>query len=292
MDIIQMVRIALAILAVASGVYFVKDLIAHKEELQQPGHWVALAIIGAVTNFFDTLGIGSYATTQAGFKFTKSSPDEVMPGTLNVGDTFPVTMEALLFMGFVDIDPVTLIAMLAAATLGAVIGAGIVVKWNIRTVRYALGAGLLILAIVLAMKNAGIGPFGLVGTATGLTGIKLVIGVVVNFFLGALMMIGVGLYAPCMALVSALGMNVDTAFPIMMGSCAFLMNASVFKFVKAGKYDRKAALMLAVFGCVGVAIAYFLVKNLPLKTLTYVVCVVMIYTSITFFRDAAKSKAN
>ncbi|MDY3121638.1 permease [Clostridiaceae bacterium 68-1-5] len=289
MNVVAIIRIVLIVFTLASLLYFVKDLLAHKEDLKGK-HWVALAIIGLYSNFLDTWGIGSYATTQAGFKFTKSTNDETIPGTLNIGDTFPVALEAILFLGFVDIDPLTLVLMLAAATLGAVIGAGIVCKWNLKVVRYALGIGLIILAIVLFCKNSGFGPFGLVGTATGLTGIKLVIGVVINFFLGALMMIGVGLYAPCMALVSALGMNVGTAFPIMMGSCAFLMNAACFKFIKEGKYDRKAALALAIFGCIGVTLAYVLLKYaIDMKMLTYVVCVVMIITSLMFFKDARNS---
>ena len=290
MDVIMILRIVLIIFVIASGAYFIKDLLAHKEDFQG-GHWVPLAIIGCITNLLDTWGIGSYATTQAGFKFTKSSPDVTIPGTLNVGDTFPVTLEALLFFSFVDIDPLTLVLMLAASVVGALVGAGIVCKWNLKMVRLGLGVGLLILAIVLACKNAGIGPFGVSGEALGLTGIKLVIGVVVNFFLGALMMIGVGLYAPCMALCAALGMNIGTAFPIMMGSCAFLMNAACFKFIKEGKYDRKAALCLALFGCVGVFIAYKVACFFSLKTLTYIICVVMIYTSIMFFRDANKTEA-
>ncbi|KMZ52884.1 hypothetical protein [Dorea sp. D27] len=289
MDVILILRIVLGLFVLVSAIFFIKDLAAHKEELKG-GKPVALAIIGFISNWLDTWGIGSYATTQAGFKFTKSSEDITIPGTLNVGDTFPVTLEALLFFSFVDIDPLTLVLMLAAAVIGALVGAGIVCKWNLKMVRIALGIGLLILAIVLASKNAGIGPFGLVGEATALTGIKLVIGVVVNFFLGALMMIGVGLYAPCIALVSALGMNVGTAFPIMMGSCAFLMNAACFKFIKEGKYDRRAALYLAIFGCIGVLGAYLLTKYaFSMYVLTYLVCVVMVFTAIMFFKDAAKA---
>lgn len=287
MDIIMILRIVLGLFCLVSLAYFVKDLMAHKEDLKG-GKPVALALIGCITNLLDTWGIGSYATTQAGFKFTKSSEDLTVPGTLNVGDTFPVTLEAILFFSFVDIDPLTLVTMLAAAVVGALVGAGIVCKWNLKMVRIGLGVGLTILAIVLACKNAGIGPFGLAGTALGLSGVKLVIGLVVNFFLGALMMIGVGLYAPCMALVAALGMNVSTAFPIMMGSCAFLMNAACFKFIKEGKYDRRAALYLAVFGCIGVFIAYKVACFFSLTTLTYIICVVMIYTAIRFFLDAKK----
>jgi len=106
------------------------------------------------------------------------------------------------------------------------------------------------------------------------------------------MMVGFGLYIPCTALILLLGMNVGAAFPIMMGSCAFLMVASGFKFVKEGKYDRKAALTLNISGCVGVLFAYFLINYMfSLKTLTYIICVVMLYTSYTFFRDARKNKA-
>lgn len=289
MDAIMILRIVLIVFTLVSAVYFIKDLIAHKEELKG-GKPIALAIIGCITNLLDTWGIGSYATTQAGFKFTKSSEDITIPGTLNVGDTFPVSLEAVLFFGFVPIDPFTLVVMIAAAIIGALVGASIVCKWNLKMVRIGLGVGLLILAIVMACRNAGVGPFGLVGTALELRGLKLAIGLIINFFLGALMMIGVGLYAPCIALCSALGMDIGAAFPMMMGSCAFLMNAACFKFIKEGKYDRRAALYLAVFGCVGVVFAYLVASMLPMSTLIWIICVVMLYTSFTFFKDAAKTE--
>ena len=103
------------------------------------------------------------------------------------------------------------------------------------------------------------------------------------------MTVGVGLYAPCMAMIGAFGMNIKAAFPVMMGSCAFLMPSCGIKFIKEGKYDRKASILLTVGGVVGVFLAYTLVKNLPMTVLTWIVIVVMVYTSITFFRDAAKS---
>ena len=289
MDAILILRIVLGLFTLVSAIFFLKDLVAHKEELKG-GKPVALAIIGCITNLLDTWGIGSYATTQAGFKFTKSSEDLTIPGTLNVGDTFPVSLEAILFFSFVPIDPLTLVLMIAAAIIGALVGASIVCKWNLKMVRMGLGIGLLILAIVMACRNAGVGPFGLVGTALELRGLKLVIGLVINFFLGALMMIGVGLYAPCIALCSALGMDIGAAFPMMMGSCAFLMNAACYKFIKEGKYDRRAALYLAVFGCVGVVFAYLVASMLPMSTLVWIICVVMLYTSFTFFKDAAKTQ--
>lgn len=290
MDVIMILRIVLIAFTLVFSVFFIKDCIAHKEDFTQK-HFVALALTGLFTNLLDTWGIGSFATTQAAFKFTKSSPDEVMPGTLNVGDTIPVVLEAVLFFSFVAIDPLTLTLMIGGAVVGAVLGAGIVSKWSVKYVRFGLGASLLVLAFVLAAKNAQIGPFGMVGTAMGLTGIKLVIGVVGNFLLGALMTIGVGLYAPCMALTNALGMSPAAAFPIMMGSCAYLMPAAGIKFIKEGKYDRKAAAMLSIFGVIGVVIAYRIASMLPMSTLTWIVIAVMLYTSFTFFRDAVRVPA-
>ncbi|MGO5052447.1 permease [Lachnospiraceae bacterium LCP25S3_G4] len=288
MSSVLILRIVLIAWTAVFAVYFIKDCIAHKEDFDGK-KMVSLALIGCITNLLDTLGIGSFATTQAGFKFTQSSPDEVMPGTLNVGDTIPVVLEAVLFFGLVEVGAVTLIGMIAAAVIGAVIGAGIVSKWPVKLVRIALGCALIFLAIVMACKLLGVGPFGATGTLLSLTGVKLVIGIVINFILGALMTIGVGLYAPCMALCGALGMNISAAFPIMMGSCAFLMPSAGIKFVKEGKYDRKASVMLSIFGVIGVLIAYLVVKTLPLTILTWVVICVMLFTSGMFFKDAAKA---
>ncbi len=288
MNAVFILRAVLIIYAGIFAVYMVRDCIAHKEDFTKDKVF-ALGFIGFIVNVFDTLGIGNFATTTVGFKMTKTCKDDLIPGTMNVGHTIPVCTEAVLFFGLIEIAPVTLIGMIAAAVIGAVIGATIVSKWSIKYVRIALGTAMILLAIVLACKLLQVGPFGTSGMATSLTGIKLVIGIVGNFLLGALMMIGVGLYAPCMALVGILGMNISAAFPIMMGSCAFLMPSGGFKFVKEGKYDRKASILLAIFGVLGVFVAYLIIKTLPLTILTWVVICVMLFTSGMFFKDAAKS---
>jgi uncharacterized membrane protein YfcA len=244
--------------------------------------------VGFVTNFFDTLGIGSFATTTALFKLFNLTEDRTIPGTLNVACTIPVVVEALIFITVIKAEPVTLVAMLAAATVGAYFGAGIVAKLDERKVELGMGAALIIVAIVMITGQLGLTPAG--GDAIGLTGVKLIIAVIANFVLGSLMTLGIGLYAPCMALVYALGMSPKVAFPIMMGSCAFLMPVASAKFVKENAYDRKASLAITIFGVVGVLIAAYIVKSLPLKILTWVVIVVIFYTSIMMFRSAQKHK--
>ena len=288
--VLTIMRIALIAITLITTAIILIDCSKHKDEIKgaSMGKWITLAIIGFLTNFFDTWGIGSFAPTQASFKFTKSSPDETVPGTLNVGDTLPVSVEAILFLSSVEVEPLTLVLMLASASLGAFIGAGIVSKWDINKIRYVMATFLVVCAIVTICRTAKIGPFGTQGTAIALTGIKLVLCVVGNFFLGAFMMVGLGLYSPCIALVAILGMNVDTAFPIMMGSCAFLMNVSVFKFVKEGKYDRRATLCLMFAGALGAYAAYKIACFFSLTTLTYIVCVVMLITAAMYINDNKK----
>ena len=252
-------------------------------------HAIITAIIGFVANFLDTLGIGSFAPSSAAFKMTKSVDDVLVPGTLNVGDTVPVCVEAFLFFGFVEMDILTLVLMLVASVLGSALMANIVSKFDRKKVRYALFVGLFLLATSVLMKVMNWGPFGTVGTAMSLRGIKLVIAVVGNFVFGALMSIGVGLYAPCMAMVLALGMDAGCAFPAMMGSCAYLMAfGNGPKFIAEGRYDMFASWMQAIFGACGVFVAYLFVESLSLNTLTKVIVVIVYFTAFLYLHDAIK----
>lgn len=260
---------------------------AKEGKLEKSNFW-ALGAVGFVTNFLDTLGIGSFAPTTALLKFFKLSEDRTIPGTLNASCTIPVAIEALIFITVIKVDPVTLFSMLAAATVGAVVGAGIVSKLDEKKIQLGMGVALLIVALVMLAQQLNLMPPG--GNAIGLTGTKLIIAVVANFILGALMTLGIGLYAPCMALVFALGMSPKIAFPIMMGSCAFLMPAAAAKFVKEGAYDRKASMAITIFGTIGVFIAAYIVKELPLNVLKWLVIIVIIYTSTMMFKSANKAK--
>jgi uncharacterized membrane protein YfcA len=249
-------------------------------------HFWIRAAIGFVTNFLDTLGIGSFATTTSSFKFLRGVKDEAIPGTLNVGHAIPTAAEALIFIAIVTVDLRTLISMIAAAVLGAWLGAGIVARWPRRTVQIGMGFALLCAAGLFLMKQLNLFPEG--GVSFSLDGTRFVIGLIGNFALGALMTLGIGLYAPCMILVSLLGMDPKAAFPIMMGSCAFLMPAGSVRFIRSGRYDWKAALGLTIGGVPGVLIAAYLVKSLPLKYVIWLVIVVVLYTAAMMLRSAFK----
>jgi uncharacterized membrane protein YfcA len=243
--------------------------------------------IGFVTNFFDTLGIGSFAPTTSIFRAFRIVPDELIPGTLNIGHCLPVIAQAFLFTTAVPVETMTLVSMILAAVAGAWLGAGVVSSLPRRSIQVSMGGLLLMFALLLTASQLKLLPVG--GEALGVSGMKLVIAIVGNFVLGAIMTLGIGLYAPCMVLVSLLGMNVTAAFPIMMGSCAFLMPVSSAKFVRTGRFDIKAALGLAIGGVPAVLLAFYVVKSLPLYVLQWVVVGVVTYTAIMLLRSALRT---
>lgn len=277
----------LSLLGIGFSIIFIKDYVKHKNELEN-NSFAKLSGIGFLVNFFDALGIGSFAPATALLRIFKQTEDRVIPGTLNVSCTIPVICEAIIFIKVIDVEIITLIVMLGAATIGSWIGAGYVAKLPEKSVQKLMGTALLITAVVMIMSKVGLMPLG--GEAIGLTGWKLILAGFVNLILGALMSAGIGLYAPSMAIVFVLGMSPRVAFPIMMGSCAFLMPVGSIKFIKEGSYNRKASLAITIFGTVGVFIAAFLVKSLSLNILTWLVILVVTYTSYTLIKASNQNK--
>jgi uncharacterized membrane protein YfcA len=245
-------------------------------------------VIGFLTDFLDTLGIGSFAMTTSMFKLGRVVADEDIPGTLNVGHAVPTFAEAIIFILVVDVEMTTLLPMIGAAVAGAWLGAGVVSGWSRRRVQLGMGSLLLVAAVIIVLRVTGTIPGG--GDALGLTGPRLLIGLVGNFVLGALMTLGIGLYAPCMILVSFLGMNDVTAFPIMMGSCAFLMPTAGLRFIRSGRYDVRAALGLTLAGTPAAVIAGLFVKSLNLTTVKWLVAGVVVYTAVAMLRSARAVK--
>ncbi|MDY3118523.1 MAG: sulfite exporter TauE/SafE family protein [Peptoniphilus sp.] len=293
----MIVKLLLGILGVLTLYFlffFVKDVAGNKEAMaQEKASWVTSGLIGAFVNFFDTLGIGSFAPCTALLDFFKQlDHDRLLPGTLNVSCTIPVLTEAFIFIQSVEVESITLFSMVAAAVVGSFVGSRTVSKLPESKVQLYMGVALLITAALMLLRQFGaLDALGSGNEAIGLSGVALVVAVVVNFFLGALMTIGVGLYAPCMALVYMLGLNPLVAFPIMMASCAGLMPVASAEFIKAGAYARKASVAITVGGIIGVIIAAKFVTGLPMNVLTIIITIVVIYTAITYIRKSRKSAA-
>ncbi|MGC2033806.1 MAG: sulfite exporter TauE/SafE family protein [Steroidobacteraceae bacterium] len=242
------------------------------------------ALVGFITNFFDTLGIGSFAPTTAYFKLRARMPDEEIPGTLNAGQALPTMSQALIFIATVSVDLTTLVSMILAAVLGAWLGVGLVARLSRRAIQLGMGGSLMCAAALFLAANLHWMPGG--GEAMGLSGSRLIVAVAANALLGALMMLGVGLYAPCLILVSLLGMSPLAAFPIMMGSCGLLMPIGGARFVRSGRYNLGAALGLALGGIPGVLVAAYIVKSLPIVWLRWLVLAVVVYAALQMLRSA------
>ena len=273
-----------ALIALLSAVFFAQWLrLARRRELRERPTWSDFGI-GLLTNFGDALGIGSYATTTALYKFRGRPADELIPGTLTVGSVAVGIAETVIFVTLIRVDPTLLLAMVASATVGAWLGAGIVSRMPRRAIQLFMGAALLIAAAFFIMGNLGTFPVG--GAALGLSGWRFAAAVAANFILGALSTIGIGWYAPTMVVLALLGFNLRAAFPIMMGSGGAMLPAAGVRFLRSRRFAWGPSIGFAVAGVVGVLIAAFIVKSLPLATLRWLVAAVVTYAAWAMLHSA------
>lgn len=272
----------------AIAVYFIAVLFRTARKRGELAPKVEAVGLGAVTNFFDTLGIGSFAPTTAYMKLRKMAPDSYFPAILNAGHALPTVAQALIFITLVQVDPVLLISCIVAACAGAFLGAPIVQRSPVRLVQGVVGVALLIAATLYALANLNLMPVG--GEALTLPTLLFAVAVAGHFVMGVLMMFGIGLYAPSLVLLSLLGLNPVAAFPIMMGACAFLMPISSLNFVRSERIDLRIVLGIALGGIPAVLIAAFVVKSLDLVTLRWLVVVVVLYAAGLLLRSALFDK--
>ncbi|WP_187346339.1 TSUP family transporter [Lactiplantibacillus plantarum] len=249
-------------------------------------------VIGAVTDFLDTLGIGSFVVSTAIFQASHYLKDErKLPGTLNTMHAIPTAFEAFFFVTAVAVEPVTLISLVLAATLGALLGSEVMTKLNQRWIQLIMAGALVITSLLMAAKLLGwISLLGVANQATGLSGWKLLVGIGGNFILGLLMSAGVGLYAPCMVMVYFLGLTPIAAFPIMMLSCALLMPISAVNFIRHDRVDYRGLFGIILGGIIGVVVAATLVKSLSLTALSWLIVLVSCWTAFSLWRAAQRRK--
>ncbi|HVW67503.1 MAG TPA: TSUP family transporter, partial [Steroidobacteraceae bacterium] len=210
-----------------------------RQRAARPRPQLADVVFGFVTDFLDALGIGSFAPNTALFKFRGKPADELIPGTLNIGHNAAAFIETVVFVTSVAVEPTLLATMVATAALGAWLGAGVVSRLPRRAIQLFMGAALLTAAVFFLMSNLGAFPIG--GIAMGLTGWRFGVAVGVNFFLGALMSIGIGAYAPSMVLLALLGLHPIGAFPIMMATCGIVQPVASLRFFKSGRFSFDSA---------------------------------------------------
>ncbi|MDO4903610.1 MAG: sulfite exporter TauE/SafE family protein [Limosilactobacillus sp.] len=283
MDVTHITLAILAILLLFQIYNYGMDLIRNRKQINDGNRSpIVTGAIGFVTNFFDTLGIGSYAPTTMLLKLTKAlKSDKLLPGTLNVGCAIPVMTEAFMYIKTVKVDGVTLLSMVICGMIGSFTGSKVVSRFEERKIQVVMGCALAITALLMISGATGFtSHLGAHNTATGLYGWRLYVACAVNLVLGMLMSAGIGIYAPCMALVYLLGLSPLVAFPIMMSSAAAVMPIAAYEFIKQDAYSRGPALSITICGCIGVLVAITFVKHLDVTVLMWLVIIVVIYTSV------------
>ena len=281
-----MVAILLWVMAFV-GMAYAALLIHTARRRQALGVTAEGTALGAITNFFDTLGIGSFAPTTAWIKLRGLVPDDHIPAVLIAGHALPTIVQGLIFITLVQVDPALLIAAIAAAVAGALVGAPLALRLPVRAIRLAIGIALLLAALFFAAANLGLMPAG--GTARALAPLPFAIALVGSFLAGAFMTVGIGFYAPLLAMFSLLGLNPVAVFPIMAGAGALMMPASALRFLKSDRIDLRLALSLALGGIPAVLVAAYLVKSLPLEVLRWMVVAVVLYTGTVMLQSAART---
>ncbi|MBV7391715.1 sulfite exporter TauE/SafE family protein [Enterococcus sp. ALS3] len=289
----QIIFYILIIWMLFQAVILLQDVFKHRKDLGDSS-WLINGVIGFIADFADTLGIGSFALTTLMLNATKQLKDDrLLPGILNVGHAIPVITEAIIFVTVIKVDVITLVSLVLAAIVGSFLGSKLVPKLSEKSIRKWIGWALVVTAILMFLRQTNmIAMLGEGNTATSLTGTKLVIGIIGNFIFGALMTFGVGLYAPCMAMVYMLGMTPLAAFPIMMCSCAGLQPVASFNFIREKAYDRKISLAITIGGIPGVIIASQFLINLDISVISYLVILVIIYTGIQYIIKGMSKNGN
>jgi uncharacterized membrane protein YfcA len=243
-------------------------------------------VLGAVTNFFDTLGIGSFAPTMAWFKFRKLVPDRLIPPTMLVGHSLPTMAQAVIFLILLGVlvDPVLIVGCSLALLMGGLVGVPLVARAKVWLIQAAVAVALVIAAVLYAVSNLQLMPAG--GLASELSLNLTIIAIVANFVFGVLLNFGIGHYAPSLVMLSLMGLDPRLAFPIMATGGAFTIAGAGTRHVLIGHVDLKIIMGIAIGGIPAVLVAAFIVRDMPLEMLRWLVTAVVLYAAAVMARSA------
>ena len=246
--------------------------------------------LGAVVNFFDALGIGSFATTAAWFKFRRLVPDRLIPPTMVAGLTPPVMVQSIIFLILlgVRVDPLLLVGCALATMVGGIIGAPLVAKARVWIVQLTVAIGLTLAAVAYVMTGLDLFPGG--GTASGLPPVQTIVAIAASFGMGILANFGVGNYAPTLVMLSLMGMDPRLCFPIMATGGSLMGAGASVRHLAIAQVDLRIVLGLAIGGIPAVLVAALAVKEMPTDLLRWLVLVVVVYAAAVMYRAAYKGR--
>lgn len=168
-------------------------------------------------------------------------------------------------------------------------GAPMVARAKVWLIQLAVAIALLIAAVLYTMTNLDMFPAG--GIASSLSLEFTIAAIAANFIFGILLNFGIGHYAPSLVMFSLMGLDPRLAFPIMATGGAVTIAGAGTRHVLIGQVDLRIALAIAIGGIPAVFIAAFIVKEMSLEMLRWLVTAVVVYASAVMFHSAWKGRS-
>jgi len=269
--------------------FLISDVASHSKRGEpEPGNALWLGIISFFQFVLSASGVSDFAIGAAVYSKLKWVSAKKLPGTVNTAAVIPVAISAIIYITTIEVDIATLVVPIVAQIAGAYLMPRIAVKMPVKLIRIFLALGMLITVGRIAGEGLGFFPVG--GAVTSLSMGKLVLLGSLCFLYGALNNFGLGSYTPTMATVYALGMSPAAAFPIMMGAAAFSVPVASIQFVRYGSYSRKITVITAICGSAGILAAAFLVGNMDVSLLKWLVAGFLLYSACSMMLSAYKNK--
>lgn len=243
-----------------------------------PKEQIKLMTSGIIAFFMDTIGVGSFACNIALAKYLKTFKDQELPGMINGSQIIPGALEALFFLGLIQVDSLTLSVLIIATCLGGIFGAIIISKLNTQTIRLIMLIAFPTIILLILSNELHWLPIG--GNKIALQGNELVFGFIGLFVAGSLTSAGVGLFALTQAVLFCLGMSPLVAFPIMTTAGALQQPLTTGIFVLKNKVPLKKSLLIGLYGIVGVLLAIPAITHLNTTKLHCLLIIVLTYNTI------------
>ena len=285
--ILYSIQILLVVVMIAMIIVVIRSYLLHRQPIFK--RFGLGMLIGFITDFGDTLGIGSFATTTAAFRMTHYIDDDrKLPGTLNAVHAIPVMFQALFFITAVKVELTTLLPMTTAAVIGAYVGTHVTKKWHAPTVQRVMAVALLIAVIIMVVRMITTPGSNNSMGVHGLHGWWLILGIVFNFGIGVLMTMGLGNYAPELIFFSLMGVNPAVAFPVMMLDAALIMPTTALNVIKMDRVSWRGFAGVAIGGVLGVIVAAKFFTSMNVDLLNKLIVIVALWTIFGLVRDSMK----
>lgn len=284
MDILSLIKITAILLTVIVLVWF---FVKRHQETLNALQQIKIFFIGLVANFFDTIGIGSFATIIAMRSMLGVMPDEVrLIGSMNIQAMVTALVQAIIFLHVIPIDVKTLLIAVSMIALGGYLSGLIAVNVKKQLVHRVMIIAFIITGALLFLSQLNLLEINSQGNA--ITGLRLVIFAIFMLIAGCLPAFGVGYYSLVKASIFLFGVNPIIAFPIMASASAFQMPVTSIAFINKQKFYFKSTLIMIISGVIGVMLAAPIISHVNTYTLKWILFAIVIYNIVTLIKASKK----